>query len=495
MKNVTVDSTLREYRRGLAHNSSIGLEDELRRAHNFVIGKQWEGVDAPQLPKPVFNFIKRTVIYTVQNLSSTSLKLSATSLGGSHPRLERALNMELDNIFEHNSLIELFWDFLHSAAIRGDACLVARWDSDALNHRGERGSIVAEAVENDRVFFGATSSDEVDDQPYIIISRRERLENVRKLIKARAAEVGEPAPELRPDIDAYEIPFKDDDADSATVLLRFWKNADTGTIWCFECCRGAIIRDAWDTGLTRYPIIWMPWDKSPDTYHGQSLVTSLIPNQIFVNKLFAMSMLTLMTISHPKIVYDRTRISKWDNRVGAAIPMLGGDVNSVARVIEPAHLSPQIAQFIDMTVSYSQTLLGATPAALGEVRPDNSSAIIALQKASSLPNELARRRLYREIERFGRILIEMIGEYYGVTPVPDGDRVELIDFSQLKSAGVTLRLDVGSAAHWSEFSIVGTLDNLLSKGLITFEEYLERLPDAYLPGKYELLERTKTPNS
>ncbi|MDR0904881.1 MAG: hypothetical protein LBN00_01690 [Oscillospiraceae bacterium] len=484
MRAVTAETTRREYLRGVAHNNELGLYETVRRNSDFFVGRQWEGVNAGDLPKPVFNFIKRSVVYAVQSLSASSLRMTASFPGGEEAKLSDAVTREFDSIFEQNNLVTGFADFLRNAAVHGDACMTARWDADAANSRGGRGAIVAELVDNDRVFFGSPASADVEDQPYIIISRREMIGKARSV----GAKNGVPPDAILPDEDAAELPreLRDDDA-RVTVLLRFWKSEETKTVWCCECCRDVMLRKPWDTGLTRYPLIWLPWDDMRDSYHGQALVTALIPNQIFVNKLFAMSMLSLISMAHPKIVYDRTRIAKWDNRAGAAIPMLGGDVGSVARVIEPAHLSPQVAQFIDLTISYSQTLMGATPAALGEVRPDNSSAIVALQKASALPNELTRQRLYRCVEDFGRILIDMQSEYYGKCSF-DG---ETVDFTRLKSLGASLRLDVGSAAYWSEYAMVATLDNLLTQGRIDFVEYLERLPDAHLPGKKALLEKAR----
>ena len=64
-----------------------------------------------------------------------------------------------------------------------------------------------------------------------------------------------------------------------------------------------------------------------------------------MNKLWAMSQLSLMTTAFPKVVYDATRVGKWDNRIGAAIGIQGGDVNNVAKIIDPASISPQISQF------------------------------------------------------------------------------------------------------------------------------------------------------
>ena len=41
----------------------------------------------------------------------------------------------------------------------------------------------------------------------------------------------------------------------------------------------------------------------------------------------------------------------------------------------------------------------------------------------------------------------------------------------------------------SELAAINTLDNLLSRGLITLEQYLERIPDNLVPRKKELIEQ------
>ena len=128
------------------------------------------------------------------------------------------------------------------------------------------------------------------------------------------------------------------------------------------------------------------------------MITGLIPNQIFVNKLWAMAQLSLMTTAFPKVVYDATRVGKWDNRIGAAIGIQGGDVNNVAKIIDPASISPQISQFIQLAVEETEQSLGATSVALGDTRPDNTSAIIALQRAASTTSEITKQNLYKSIE-------------------------------------------------------------------------------------------------
>ena len=270
-----------------------------------------------------------------------------------------------------------------------------------------------------------------------------------------------------------------------------------------------MLREPWDMGLRLYPVTWINWDYIPDSYHGQALVTGLIPNQIFVNKLFAMSMISLMTSAFPRTVYDKTRIPKWNNAVGAAIGVNGGDVSGVAKIIDPAQISPQIAQFIQTSVDYTRQFLGATSAALGETRPDNTSAIIALQRAASIPSEITKQNLYKSIEDLGRIYLDFMAAYYGKRKVqvsmpdvgtdilafagkdPEELETVLFDYGLLNDMPMALKLDVGASSYWSEMASVQTLDNLLMQDKITIEEYLERIPDGYIPKRQELIASRK----
>lgn len=489
----TAESVWKEYEKGLAFKSQIGLFDTVRVNENFFIGRQWEGVASNGLPTPVFNFLKRVVLFTVASLASNSVKLQASPLREKEasPRIRaliEAVNTEFARIFEQNDVLSLIREMMRNAAVDGDGCLYTYWDPELDSGDLVKGGIVTEVIENTRVFFGNVNDRRVEKQPYILISRREMAETLRE----RAREMGYPDWEaIRPDADDSGSRAAQLADDKVTVLIRLWRNRETKTIWACETVKGTTLRAPWDTGLRRYPVTWLCWDYVPDCYHGQAMITGLIPNQIFINKLYAMSMISLMTTAYPKVVYDRTRITKWDNRVGAAIPVAGGDVSTVARIIDPAQISPQIAQFIQLAVGETQSNLGATAAALGEARPENTSAIIALQKASAVPNELTRLNLYRCLEELGRIYLDFMGEYYGAR-VPDGGTLEeAVDFSLLRKVGVRLKLDVGASSYWSEIAAVQTLDNLMAAGKIDMADYLERLPEGYIARKEELLQKLR----
>ena len=76
--------------------------------------------------------------------------------------------------------------------------------------------------------------------------------------------------------------------DKVTVLTYLYRNRETGTIWCCEATEKGILRQPYDTQYRRYPLVWLNWDYIPDCYHGQAMITGLIPNQKFINKMFAM---------------------------------------------------------------------------------------------------------------------------------------------------------------------------------------------------------------
>ena len=369
-----------------------------------------------------------------------------------------------------------------------------------------------ECVENTRVHFGNPQDRDVQDQPYILMVRREPTRKVK--LRAR-----------NNDIDTWRhitSDYEDDNhvdeskyVDNLTsVFVLFWRDDDTDEIWCYECTKDSTVKEPFNMGIKLYPFTWLNWDYIQDSYHGQAMVSGLIPNQVFINKTFAMTMLSIMKSAFSKVIYDKTKINKWDNRVGSAIGITGGDVNNVAKIIDPAPISPQIAQYIEMVIQKTEESLGATAVALGDTRPDNTSAIIALQRAAATPQELTKQNNYRCLEDLSRICMEFMGEYYGTRYV-DGEPTDMekqavqfamqgnaniempekvpveFDFSQLKDHPIIIKLDVGASTYYSEIASMQTLDNLLMNGHITVVDYLERIPDDYVPARRDLLEKKK----
>lgn len=510
-KKITPEQVQAEYQKMLGYNTAVNLDETVRANENFFIGKQWEGVDAKGLPTPVYNFLKQVVLFSVANITTDNIKMQATPLACERTpedveRVAEVVNKEFDRLFEFNRVPNLVREYMRNAAVDGDSCLFTFWDDTVDAGFGLRGGIRTEIVDNMRVGFGNTACRDPQKQPYILIERREMTKELRRA----AQEAGNPRwNDIQPDTENHNTDSYKNSSERSTVLLRMWKERKTGTVWACEVSGRVMLREPWDMGLRLYPVTWINWDYIPDSYHGQALVTGLIPNQIFVNKLFAMSMISLMTSAFPRTVYDKTRIPKWNNAVGAAIGVNGGDVSGVAKIIDPAQISPQIAQFIQTSVDYTRQFLGATSAALGETRPDNTSAIIALQRAASIPSEITKQNLYKSIEDLGRIYLDFMASYYGKRKVqvsmpdvgsdilafagkdPEELETVLFDYGILNDMPMALKLDVGASSYWSEMASVQTLDNLLMQDKITIEEYLERIPDGYIPKRQELIASRK----
>ena len=77
------DEIWAEYQRGVSYNTGIGLYDNVERNNNFYNDKQWEGVNAPDLDKPVFNFLKPVVSYYIAMLISDDIAANIELAGGS----------------------------------------------------------------------------------------------------------------------------------------------------------------------------------------------------------------------------------------------------------------------------------------------------------------------------------------------------------------------------------------------------------------------------
>ena len=510
----------KRFEKCFSFNQQINLYENVEVNENFFIGNQWEGVEANGLPTPVFNFLKQVVLFQVATITSDNMAIQATPMPSTTPytkwELEQiceVVNHQFAAIMERNRIVTKTREFLRNAAVDADGCMLFYFDPTIENGQMVKGEICAEIIENTRVLFGNPNCRDVQRQPYIILQRRELVEDVQWRVdelKEMQEEDGETYckiddPEvITADSEKWQNKYDSYTDDKVTVLTYYFRNRETKTIWCIEATETAIIREAYDTELTMYPLVWINWDYIHDCYHGQAMITGLLPNQKFVNKAYAMTMLSMMTMAFPKVVYDRNKVRGWDASVGTAVGV-NGNVNDVAKTIEGAPINPQITQFLEAIPRVTRSFLGASDVAMGDSRPDNTSAIIALQRAANTPMELTKQNLYQCIEDMGRIWIDMMSVCYGTRKVevkmemakpgeqpfgmqlPDQTFMVTFDFSILRKIQVGIKQDVGASSYWSEMASMQTMDNLLINKLITPAQYIERLPSGYITKREELL--------
>lgn len=493
----------------------IGLYDRVKVNEDFFIGNQWEGVESNGLPTPTFNFLKQVVLFQVATITSDNLSVQTTPMPSTAPyttkeleQITEIINHQFAAIVERNRIVTKNREFLRNAAVDGDGCMYFYFDPDIENGQKVKGEIVAEIIENLRVHFGNPNCRDVQRQPYIILSKRELVEDVR-YIAVKNKESGkcdmEDPGSIQADSEKWQNRYDSYTDDKVTVLTYFYRNRETGTIWCAESTESGMIRKPYDTGYKLYPLVWINWDYIHDCYHGQAMITGLIPNQKFINKMFAMVGISLLTTAFPKVIYDRNKIRSWDGSVGTAVGVTGG-VADVAKVIDGASVNPQIAQFMELCINKTRSFLGASDVAMGDSRPDNTSAIIALQRAANTPMEMTKQNMYQCVEDMGRIWMDMMATNYGTRKVevslsmdkigaqPLGMALEKqtfmvdFDFGKLREIQVAIKQDVGASSYWSEIANMQTLDNLLMNKQITLKQYLDRLPSGYIAKKQELID-------
>lgn len=500
------------YEQGKDYNTRVGWYETIDLNERMYAGDQWNGVVSNGLPQPVFNIFRRCINYFISAIMSQ--KVTATFIPENIP--EDSEDEREIEITQAAKLISnysgVLWEKLKmdshlrqallDAAITGDMCGHVYWDSTIKTGQKVEGveiegDIAFEMIDN--VIFGNPNDSRVEPQPWIIIPYRELVSKLKK--EAKANKVSEQDilniasdtdnKEQSGDLGKIEMEGKGETG-KTTVLIKYWRDPETGTIHYTKSTKSCVIVKDTDMGITRYPVAHNNWDKRKNSYHGLAVGTNLVPNQIYINKMFAMVMLNLMNTAFPKVVYNQSLVEKWKNQIGEAIAVQAGeDMSKVAHYLQPGQMSSQIMGTIDAAINYTKDFIGVTDAALGDIKPDNTSAIIAVQQASFIPLETIKQNLYQFVEDIEYIKADMMVAKYGerkITVIEQGKRVvKIIDFSQLKDVILKIKIEVGASSYWSEITEMQTLDHLLQQEKINFLQWLERVPDGYIPKKDDLM--------
>lgn len=477
----------------------------------FASGDQWRNVVADGLPKPVFNIIKRVKQFKIASLKADNISISIQPMEyrpqTNDLRMQQKVkdtdlaNAEIKNVLENIKFDAKSRTLLADGFDTGDWCMHFYFDLDEQPFKktmpNVKGLIKAEIIDSTNVIFGNPNTRQVEKQPYIILVGRDLVSNLKEEAKKNGSK----------DIDSIkgdsETEYQmgdngkvENDAkgyEKALYIIKYYKK--DGKIYANKSVRGTYIYKEKDTELSYYPICFNNWEEVKGSYHGRSETTGIIPNQIAINKMFAMVIYHLMLTAFPTGVYDADRIEGWTNEIGAQIPVTnlnGESIRNVAGYLEPATMSTQIINAIELAMQYTKETLGVGDASLGNVTMNNATAIIAIQKSAAVPLENVKAAFYEFVEDCGKVIIDMMGTKYGIRPVvvtgPNNERtVEMFDFSQLKDMWLHVKTDVGNASYFSEVASVQTLDNLLNNGFIEFVEYLKRIPDEIIPNKQELI--------
>ena len=112
--DLTPQGVFSEYERGESYNRRIELYENVLKNEYFYIGEQGKGVYAPDLEKPVLNFIKRTVSYLISMIVSDDVGVSVSLFYRVFVALFLADNLggEVESVIEHTKAKTLARDML-----------------------------------------------------------------------------------------------------------------------------------------------------------------------------------------------------------------------------------------------------------------------------------------------------------------------------------------------------------------------------------------------
>ena len=516
-EEVTKDWVL--YEAGVKYNSTLygsdkNYYDVIDTNIAFSAGDQWRNVKGEGLPKPVFNIIKRVKQFKIASLKSNNTTISIQPMeyreNVDDVKMQENIhktdlaNAEVKNILENVNFDSLSRQLLNDGFDTGDYALHWYFNIEKTPYKtfnsDVKGVIEAEIIDSPNILFGNPNNRNIEKQPYIIIVGRDFVKNLQNEYKINnknkesnyITEDSETNYQLG---DNGKIEIEADDYGKALYIIKYYRGKD-GKIYANKSTRTAYIYQNKELGYDYYPVAFNNWESMKGSYHGRAEATGIIPNQIAINKMFAMVIYHLMLTAFPTAVYNADKVANWSNEIGAMIPLTnlqtGESIRNVAGYLEPASMSSQIMNAIELAMQYTKETLGVGDASLGNVTMNNASAIIAVQKSNAVPLENVKANFYEFVEDCGRIILDMIATNYGIRPVviQDGNNrsVEEFDFSQLKGMWLHIKANVGSASYFSEIASLQTLDNLLNSGRLEFIEYLKRIPDEIIPQKQELIQ-------
>ena len=490
----TAESVWKEYRRGVDYNNRIGLYDQVRTNENFFLGRQWEGLNVSSLDPLIFNVLRRVVNLFISMIVSDDIAVTAQPFrGDENERTQMALDRALASVIERTGMKSKNRYMLRNACVDGDSCFYLRFDPDRESGQRVQGDICVDLIESTDIFFGNPAVDDVQRQPYLILSMRRPVEEVRREAVRRgmseqdAESIG---------ADSGEEPrfsgMQTEDDNMVTVLLRMERVEDG--IAFLKTTQTQIIMPEIVMPYRRYPVSYMSWERVKNCYHGSSPLTEAIPNQIAINKLYSMYVQCIKHVAFPKIIYDMTRFPNgYTSDVGKAIGMRGNPSEAIITAFQAPDVSAQVMALIQQMIEDTMELMGASDAALGNVKPDNTSAIVTVQQATIAPLELVKMEFFRFVEDTVRSCVDLMRVHYGsrIVRITDDDGAEhdiRFDFGTLDDIALELNVEVGSAAYWAETMQTTTNDNLLERGIITDPVlYVENIPDSQIRGKSRLL--------
>lgn len=505
-----------QYKDGLAYKKQQGYLDSWAEYERFRSGDQWprETKRTRDLPRPTFNVIDQIQGHKVSSVMNENIKMVFSAMENLRqpsqdeqeidPSVKAAdtFTRFADTTWERIKQDDINEEALDSASNTGTCVWHYYWDASKSGGNRLRwiGEMEGETIDIVNFFPGNPQNRDVQKQPYILITHRNEIQNIKE--EAKANKVSKEYIEMiTPDKDtedqAYDKAKNEISSSSkATVITKYWR--ENGFIHFMKVCGNVVVKLKTNTNRKLYPIEVMQWKRRKKSIFGVGDTEGLIPNQKSINFLIAMQIKSVQDTGWPKMLIKRGENGIRQNPTNTPGEIL---VDSAppgqwsAQYMNPGNISPHAQALVDNIMQYTKEVSGANESAMGEqISSDlNASAIMMLQKAAGIPIESIKRRFYQSMENIARIWLEFWQVNYNTTrliTIKDDEQEEYtteFNGSVHKDLDLQVKVDIGPSSGYSETMMMSTLDKLYDKGDIDVTQYLKFVPPNVAPFKERLL--------
>lgn len=480
------------------------------RNYQFYNGDQWDGAKLDGIEKVQYNFIETIVDYKLGKINANLWGINFSSDNFEkefRPMAERTcelLNKKAAKVWERDKMDGKIRLFTEDAAVNSEGIIYADFDMESQNP-------INEVLNKCDVHYGNEQSEDIQAQPYILISKRVSVIEAQDFARANGASEEE-VRYIVGDKDNWESAGEDakwEKDPMCTVVTKMWK--ENGTVWFSKATKYLEIQEATDSGLTLYPLVHFLWKHKKGSSRGEGEVKYLIPNQIEENKTLARTVLSIKQTAYPQKVADTSRIAN-----PAAISQVGGiiktngAVDNVANIfgyVQPAQMSSDVPKLMADLISVTREIRNASDIATGGVNPEDASgrAILAVQQASEQPLSKQTYGVRDAIEDLARIWLDMWTVYTPegmsleeevINPMTGKEYVQIVEIPEtvLQNLKGVVKVDITPKSAYDKYAQEVSIENLLKAGyfnaqrLSELKTYVQLLDDDSVMPKAKLEE-------
>lgn len=497
LEDIEKTETWNLYEKSVNYLQRLNVYGDSDTFNRFYIGDQWYGLKLSKSVEPVcLNIIQQIV---KQKVSTVTENLFAINYSPENGDNREFIQNASDVCASLNKYASKIWDFdqldykvkmwAKNSAIVGQAiCYIDYKDKRPVN----------EDIKNVDIMFGDENNAEIQNQPYIIVRQRKTISDVKKYAKEKKLsdeEIGY----IIGDNDTSTISGVKEEIDDKIWLLTKFYRGTNGNIYYTRSVKYVDIEKDVDMGIKLYPFAIFNWEDRVGSARGVGEVEFLKPNQIEINKTIMRRLITVKNTAYPQKVVNEDAISNPSdiNKVGATVrfkDMGGTRASDVFMNTTPAQMSTDAEKVQAELINLSKDLTNVSEATTGNLDPSSASgrAILAVQQAQNQPLTDQVIALKKFLEDIARIWFEywkknskdIIVFYNRKDPLTGEEYVDeqTVDKQVLKNLEAFVKVDITPRGAYDRYAQELSLENLMTGGFLSFEEYVESLDaDSVMP--------------